>query len=126
MTEKSLHRQVCTYLKYQYPDILFNTDLSGATKLTIGQAKSMKVLRSCKGWPDLFLAEPRANFHGLYLELKAPDTKLKKVKTDEWDTPHIAEQAEMLKKLNERGYCAEFAIGFDEAKELIDNYLKTK
>lgn len=125
MTEKSLHRQVCTYLKYQYPDILFNTDLSGATKLSIGQAVAMKSLRSGRGWPDLFIPEPKANFKGLFLELKAPDTKIKN-NSGEWSTPHIAEQAEMLKKLNERGYCAEFSIGFDMTKIIIDNYLKLK
>ena len=37
-SEKTLHRAVCDYLRYQYPDVIFSTDLSGATKLTIGQA----------------------------------------------------------------------------------------
>ena len=29
----------------------------------------------------------------------------------------------MLKKLRERGYKAEFAVGFEEAKHIIDEYL---
>jgi hypothetical protein len=126
MTEKELHRQVCTYLKYQYPDMLFNTDLSGAFRLTIGQAKALKKLRSNKGWPDIQICEPRNGYHGLFIELKASDVKMKKVKSDEWLTPHIQEQAEMLEKLRQRGYCAEFSIGFDMTKTIIDNYLKLK
>jgi hypothetical protein len=122
--EKTLHRQVCTYLKYAYPDVIFNSDLSGSTKLTTGQAVALKKLRSGRGFPDLQIMEPRNGYHGLFIELKASDVKMKKVKSDEWLTPHIPEQAEMLEKLRQRGYCAEFAIGWDEAKKLIDNYLK--
>lgn len=33
------------------------------------------------------------------------------------------EQADCLYDLRKRGYCAEFAIGFDEAKQIIDKYL---
>ena len=122
--EKTLHRQVCEYLKIAYPNVLFNTDLSGAFRLTIGQAKALKKLRSNKGWPDIQICEPRNGYAGLFIELKAPDVKMKKVKSDEWSTPHIQEQAEMLEKLRQRGYCAEFSIGFDMTKTIIDNYLK--
>lgn len=59
---------------------------------------------------------------GLYIELKKEDTRLKK-KNGDWATEHIAEQAEVLEKLRRQGYCAEFAVGFDEAKKIIDEYL---
>lgn len=36
------------------------------------------------------------------------------------------EQANCLHDLRQRGYCAEFAIGFDEAKIIIDEYLGGK
>lgn len=62
-------------------------------------------------------------YHGLFLELKKEGTRLKK-KNGGWATEHIAEQAEVLGKLRKRGYCAEFAVGFDEAKRTIDEYLK--
>lgn len=35
----------------------------------------------------------------------------------------IPEQYDMLEQLRQRGYMAEFACGFDEAKEIIDEYL---
>lgn len=59
---------------------------------------------------------------GLYLELKKDGTRLKK-KNGEWATNHLAEQAELLEELRLCGYCAEFAVGFDEAKRIIDEYL---
>lgn len=86
-------------------------------------------------------------WHGLYIELKKEGTKLKREKDckkplkivqgrrsfyenkirkagDWWDL-HIEEQAETLKKLRERGYKAEFAVGFEETKQIIDDYLST-
>jgi hypothetical protein len=125
MSERTLHRAVCDYLRLQYPEVLFNSDLAGATKLTMGQAVAMKALRSDRGWPDLFIAEPgkRFKYHGLFIELKKEGTKLWK-KNGEPTTPHIAEQVKMLEKLDARGYSVGFAIGFDQAKSIIDNYMK--
>jgi len=128
--EKTLHRQVCEYLKIAYPNVLFNTDLSGAFRLTIGQAKALKKLRSNKGWPDIQICEPRNGYHSLFIELKAEGTDLLKKRMVDasgyrmWASDHIKEQHEMIERLNELGYKAEFAIGWDEAKKLIDNYLK--
>lgn len=59
---------------------------------------------------------------GLFLELKKDGTRLKK-KNGEWASDHIAEQAEVLEQLRIRGYCTKFAVGFDEAKKIIDEYL---
>lgn len=63
--------------------------------------------------------------HGLYLELKKEGTRLRK-KNGEWANDHIAEQADTLDKLRQRGYCAEFAVGFEKAKKIIDEYLGGK
>lgn len=123
MSEKTLHKAVCQYIRLQYPGILFNSDLTGATKLTIGQAVSMKHLRSDRGWPDIFIAESRYEYHGLFIELKAEGTKITNAKGFP-TTPHIAEQFLILERLSCKGYKAEFAVGFDEAKKMIDEYLR--
>lgn len=123
MSEKTLHRAVCDYIRYQYPDVMFNSDMSGATKLTIGQAVAMKNLRSNRGYPDLVIYEPRGGFHGLFIELKDEGVKLWK-RSGEPTTPHIAEQSECLIKLDSRGYAVAFAVGFDEAVKIIKEYLK--
>ena len=80
------------------------------------------------------IAEPAArcidggwdyDWHGLFLELKREKTRLKK-KSGEWASEHIAEQAIILQRLQNRGYKAEFAIGFDQATQMIDEYLKLR
>jgi len=116
MSEKTLHRAVCDYLRLQYPDVLFNSDLSGSMKLTIGQAKALKYLRSNRGWPDIFIAEPRGGFAGFFLELKREGNVA--------NTLHVKEQKEMIQRLTDKGYFAFMAAGFDEAKKVIDAYMK--
>lgn len=131
MTELDLQQQVADYLKENYPRVIFHSDFGSGIKLTIGQAvKQMKLNGGRRAWPDMFIAEPNKVGHnliyfGLFIELKKGGVRLKK-KNGEWASPHIAEQAEMLERLRFRGYKAEFAVGFDQAKELIDNYLGGK
>jgi len=47
-------------------------------------------------------------------------------KNGSYKTPHIAAQAETIERLINKGYWATFAIGFDQAKQEIDNYMKLK
>ena len=46
-------------------------------------------------------------------------------KKGDWFDKHIEEQAEMLEKLRARGYKAEFGIGLEECKKIIDEYLRS-
>ena len=90
-------------------------------KLTIGQAKKIKKLRSGRAWPDMFIAEPVGKYAGLYIELKR-ETPFKlngELKSGE----HLKEQQKMLQALNERGYKALFVWDFDSAVQIIKNYL---
>lgn len=121
MTEQQLHLAVCNYLRLQYPSVLFNSDMSGV-KLNQGQAIKAAKLRSCKGWPDLFIAEPRNGKHGLFIELKKEGTKLTN-KAGNYATEHIKSQNDLMFELRLNGYYCRFAIGFDQAKIIIDEYL---
>lgn len=121
-TEAQEHKQLCDYIRLQHPSILFNTDMSGI-KLTIGQATQAKKLRSERGFPDLMIFEPRNGWNGLFIELKRTGEKIFK-KNGELKTDHLREQSEVLEKLFKRGYLAMFCIGFEEAKNAIDQYLK--
>lgn len=131
MTEAQLQEQIAQYLRLQYPNVLFHSDFGSGIKMTKGQAiKQKRQNGGIRGWPDMFIAEPVPHMKnnryrvmlGLFLEFKKEGTRLKK-KNGEWASDHIAEQAEMLSKLTERGYIAKFAVGFDEAKRIIDTYL---
>ena len=62
-------------------------------------------------------------YAGLMIELKRPDVKIRKKNGELVANEHIREQAALLDELRNRGYKAEFACGFDEAKKIIDEYL---
>jgi hypothetical protein len=83
-----------------------------------------KKMRSGRAMPDLFIAEPRGDMHGLFLELKKEGTNIYKRDGVTFVSDHIKEQHELLAKLNDKGYGASFAVGFDHSKKLIDGYLK--
>jgi hypothetical protein len=120
--EYQICKDIAHYLRLQYPDILYHFDLAGLN-LSRAQAGMMKAIQGGRGWPDLFIAKPRSGYHGLFIEVKIEGTKLfKKDLTPA--TPHIGEQCDMRVELAERYYKATFAVGFDEAKRIIDDYLK--
>lgn len=125
MSEETIHKQIVKYLKLQYPNVLFNSDMSGV-KLPIGLAKKVASLRSSRAFPDIFISEPKGQYCGCYIELKADDVKVYKKDGSLYADEHIKEQYEMLKALNARGYYANFACGFDQAKKIIDKYLSLK
>ena len=137
MKESELQVMVANYLVQNYPDVQFHSDFGSGCKLTKGQAiKQMRQNGGRKGWPDMVIAEPDGKYHGLYVELKkdgeyplaGPRAKNRFLSIDgkEYKTEHIKEQADVIYKLNQKGYKAEFAVGFEEAKKLIDDYLGGK
>lgn len=127
-SEDDLHLQVAEYLRRQYPKVIFRTDFAAGIKMTPGQATKHKRLQSGKSYPDLFIAEPRSNgqlgsFGGCYIELKAEDAVLYRKDGTLSQSEHIQAQAEVLIQLAAKGYKADFAQGFDDAKKKIDDYL---
>lgn len=135
MTETQVQEQLAEYLRFQYPDVMFHSDFGSGVKLTPGQAARQKRQNGGRrAWPDMFIAEPMPRcvdgswnyeYHGLFIELKKPGTRLKK-RDGSWASKHIEEQYDVLDRLRFRGYEAEFAVGFDEAKKIIDEYLGGK
>ena len=123
MKESDLQIMVADYLRLRYPKVLFHSDFGSGIKLTMGQAAKQKRQNGGRrAWPDMFIAEPTKKYSGLFIELKKEGTRLQK-KNGEWATPHIEEQAKVLMQLDDKGYMAKFARGFDEAKKIIDDYL---
>jgi len=125
--EESLQRQICRYLRLQYPSIIFRSDFASGLQLTMNQAAIHKSLQSSRSWPDLFVYKASRGYHGLALELKKDGTVIylkrgprKGLLTSD---PHIQKQAEMLRELNRLGYFARFGVGFDQCRRIIDWYL---
>lgn len=129
-SEYHLQKQICTYLNLQYPEVLYMSDTIAAVKLTMPQAARNKVIQK-DGFkcPDLIIFKPKYGsdgkpiYSGLFIELKIESPYLKDgsgLKADK----HIQGQAETMNELWEQGYYCKFAWTFDQAKTIIDNYLK--
>lgn len=135
MSEHELYVLIADYLRLQYPDIIYRFDLAADLKLSIGQAKKHKRLQRFRGYPDLFIAKPKLQqskdgmpiyTHGLFLEIKKEGTKILKKDGELVADKHIREQAKMLQALERRGYRAMFAVGMEQAKNIIDEYIGRK
>ena len=110
MKEYQLQKAVCKYLDLQ--GILFCGSMGGQYQVHMSQRIKAKNSGYKKGFPDLFLYEPRGNYHGLAIELKIGYNK-----------PTV-EQLTWLNKLTKRGYLAMSSNSLDKTLEIIDTYLK--
>ena len=125
--EYELCKALAQYLRMHKDKPIYHYDLSGLN-LSMAQAGMSKVIQGGRGWCDLFIAEARKDinnfiYHGLFIEIKKTGTRIHKM-NGECTTPHIAEQKEMMLRLRAKGYFADFGIGFDDCKRLIDNYFE--
>ena len=119
--ETSLQIAICNYLKLQYPGVIFFSEPSGL-RVSIGQAVQLKKMRSQGKLPDLFIAEAKGQFHGLFIEIKV-DSPYKKDGTLK-KNEHLELQDIMIDRLRLKGYQACFGVGFDDCKKIIDDYMK--
>jgi hypothetical protein len=122
--EYQLQKQVCAYLRAQYPHVLFLSDTVAAVRLTMPQAVRNKAIQK-EGFqcPDLMIFHPSGMGHWpvLFIELKA-ETPYRVDGVTLKKNPHIEGQAKTLERLRGLGYQAEFAWSFNMVKRLIDGY----
>ncbi len=122
--EEKIQIQLAEWLVLRYPNVMFRCDLGGV-RMPMGTAKKAKRMQGGrKSWPDLFIAEPRGRWKGLFLEIKAFHDDLFTKKGELRESVHIQEQSHILNALWDRGYAARFAVGFDGAKKEIQTYLE--
>ena len=109
MKEYQLQKAVCKYLDLQ--NVLYCGSMGGQYQIHMSQRIKAKKSGYKKGFPDLFIYEPRGTYHGLAIELKVGYNKASKP------------QMNWFNELNKRGYRAEICTGIDEALEVINDYL---
>ena len=104
-------RKVADHLDHNHPDVLWSASAGGA-RTSITEAKRLKASGYKKGFPDVFIYEPRGAYHGLSIEMKkekggrvSPDQKVWK------------------ERLTERGFKATVAKGHQMAIEILEEYL---
>lgn len=131
--EDILAKKLSTWLNAQHPKVIYHFDTGSGSVKSIGMAMRDKRLNKWRGWSDLFIAEPKEKlgstfsdfifYHGLFLELKKEGTKIYKKDGFLVADKHIHEQLAMIQLLKQKGYAANFAIGFDDAVKQITEYL---
>ena len=121
--EYHLQKQVCEYLRIQWPTVMFLSDTVAAVKLTIPQQMRNKAIQK-EGFkcPDLLILHTNDSNSGLFIELKAK-SPYKSDGITLLSNPHNEAQWETIKMLQNQGYYACFAWSFDQCKLIIDTYL---
>ena len=112
MKEYQLQKAVCKYLDLQ--NVLYCGSMGGQYQVHLSQRIKAKKSGYKKGFPDLFIYEPRGTYHGLAIELKVVYNKASKP------------QIHWFNELNKRGYVAEICNGIDEVLAIIDRYLNNQ
>lgn len=118
--EEKIQIELFSYLSLVYPDVIAISESSGI-RVSKGLAMKLKRLRSKGTHLDIYCLKPVGKYHGLVIELKAKNIYKKngELLKDE----HLYDQQKTIDALNKLGYYAAFAVGFQEAKNLIDDYL---
>tara|TARA_R100001163_G_scaffold13569_3_gene12586 strand:+ start:85 stop:486 length:402 start_codon:yes stop_codon:yes gene_type:complete len=113
--EHELQKAVIKYMKLQHPSIFINGSLGGIYIKHHSQRRKGKEGGFRKGFPDLFIYEPRivqgTIKHGLAVELKVKGNYA------------TESQKSTLKELNQKGFEALVCTGFDQAIETIEWYI---
>ncbi len=94
-------------------DYLFAIPNGGSRHLI--EARNLVLQGVKKGVPDLFLAYPSEPYHGLFIELKRREKKIANI---------TKEQKQWIARLNAVHYLAVVAYGWEEAWDVIHNYLQ--
>jgi hypothetical protein len=110
MKEYQLQKAVCKYLDLK--NVLYCGSMGGQYQKFHSQRNKAKATGYKRGFPDIFIYEPRGKFHGLAIELKVGYNKPSK------------DQLKWFDKLEERGYYSCIAWSLDDALEIINNYLE--
>lgn len=136
-SEALIQMRICKYLKARLPHTRFTSTLNGEHFDNPVQRERAHGLQSHRGISDMLFFERRHGYTGMALELKKAGTVLKdyhgrwkkaKIKVGEIyvDYPHIQEQYEYLKYLEEQGWFASFAIGYKEIEDFVNWYFDLK
>lgn len=108
--EQETQVAVVTWLEAQYPGVLFCAS-AGGMRTSLRTAVKMKRAGYRKGFPDLFIYEPKRGYNGLAIELKKEEGGRVSDAQKGW-----------IDSLRTRGYYAAVCEGFDEAVSTIEAY----
>ena len=104
-------KRLTEYIDTKHPEILWSASAGGA-RTSITEAKRLKASGYKRGFPDVFIYEPRGPFHGLSIEMKREKGGVVSKHQKQWK-----------EDLSERSYLSTIAKGFDHAVQILEDYL---
>jgi len=111
-TESNEQIVAMDWLRAQHPQIALHTlHIGNERKASYYAGYIMKRMGVLKGASDLFMAWPKGDYHGLFIEVKSKTGK------------PSAEQKAFLQRMRDVGYRAEICYGADEVINTIKDYL---
>jgi len=116
LSEERLEQEaLMEWINYQplIKDICIHIPNEGKRSPRIGAKLKRQGMKA--GVSDIFIAYPTKRYHGLWIELK----RKKRYRCTK-------EQQIWIDRMNELGYFACFAFGWEHAKDIIENYLQDK
>lgn len=117
-----LQTELCEFLEWQYPEVLFLSDTVDKLKLTFPQqGRNKKIQKKHFKCPDLLILEPRGRYCGLFIELKV-ETPFK-INGELKKSEHLEGQQRAIDQLEKKGYYACFSWGFERTVKLIRLYM---
>lgn len=115
MKESDIQREVYSRFKDNYPLYIrsFQASLNGVNlgRFRFAIINALKAQGMCIGQSDIFIAVPRAGYHGKFIELK---TDLRNA---------TEEQLKFGDAMIRQGYAFEVAKGLDAAWSAIESYM---
>ena len=104
--------QWAAYNAERFPELALMFHVPNGGKRNAREAASLKRQGVKSGVPDLVLPIPRGIYHGAYIEMKINNNKT------------TENQKIWIKQLKEQGYFVAVCYGWQEASEVIEDYMK--
>ena len=114
----------CKWLKMQYPQVRFRSDIQSAGKLSPAMQNIKLILDPFRGFPDITIYLKRGEFCGLMIEMKRENSGLYLKDGSLSNSKHVQEQGKMHEFLRDNLWKVEFAEGMDGAKIIFEEYVK--
>jgi hypothetical protein len=122
-TERRIHTRLAKYLRENYPRIRFHSSLDGEY-FGEHQRAHIGTLQWGNGFPDLMIYHHVGQYCGLAIELKTDKGDPFKKDGTIKKNVHLQEQNDWLNYLEDHGWRAVFGIGYENCKDIIDEYIK--
>lgn len=98
----------------KYPELELMFHVPNGGRRDKREAARFKAMGVKPGVSDIFLPVARGVYHGLFIEMKAPDGRAS------------AEQKKFINAVREQGYRAEVCFGWEQASQVILDYIGGK